>query len=161
MLFFRGLVPQVFSPQRVLTTVFGMGTGGTPAPETPETGFPRFAFYGHSSLGQFLQQPRYIPVQGFLCTFLFFKSCCLRVFDNHLLIYLLLFRGVRRVLLHDFDSSNTSACYTLRANPLYIEVLCFRKNLASSPRPIATDSLNALLHVHVPRHNRVVFPGSY
>ena len=37
---FRGLVPQVLSPQRVLTAVFGMGTGGSPAPWAPGNWIP-------------------------------------------------------------------------------------------------------------------------
>ena len=38
---FRGLVAQVLSPQRVLTAVFGMGTGGSPAPWAPGNWDPR------------------------------------------------------------------------------------------------------------------------
>ena len=147
----RSVSRQVLSARESLTSVFGMGTGGSFLPLSPLWLYIRLSPHTY----------KFLCVSFFLSSFSGFspiRSPRLR-FGNAFVFF------PEDLQLHS-NIASQKALFHLSARKNYrIFVKRFCEKLSSlsrsSPRPISIGQLNTLRHLHLRPINLVVFKGSY
>ena len=120
----RAVSSQVPSALKGLTSVFGMGTGGTPSPSSPET----VNFFSTNSL-RYLQQC-YVTISCLIC-----QHFSLKVLDKP---------GSYHCLPRTLTTAQLFDLNFLAFSPISLPRLCVQ----SSPRPISIIKLHPLPNFH-------------